>query len=391
MLSPTKVNQGVVAALITAVCLMIAVQGCRMPESTIKADAAQPASQAASQPGDPEIAQTTCNPATTNTATMLIVNDENNGQGVTLNRGHSLQVRLASNPGTGYGWQLVENNVSQLKPVGNPVLEPPPTDLQPGSTIYQVFRFQAQSPGSSVLELQYRRPGQTNNPPEKTYRLTVQMLNGSAITTVAESDNNREVRLATGDTLQVRLPTNSSAGYGWQVVANNPNQLKQIGAPVIEKPNNSQLGGMEYQVFRFQVQSAGASSLEFQYRRAGQPNSSPPEKTYRIHAQTLTEGSLIRLTESDNDATVRITPGNTLIVRLTTNPSTGYVWQVAQNNADLLEPLGNPVLEQIGTQAKVFCFQGQSAGSSVLEFQYRRPWEKNQPPLNIYRLNVQVR
>jgi len=368
-----KANKIFAVAVISATCLIIILQGCKFSSSNIKASASQ------------AIAQDNCN---STDHTMIILTDENNGQGVTLNKGNRLQVRLASNPGTGYGWQLVNNNEKLLQPVGNPVLEPPPNS-QIGNAISQIFRFQAESVGTNILELHYQRPGQTNRTPEKIYRLTVQMLNHPVMTRVTESDNNREVRLATGDTLQVRLPTNSSAGYGWQVIANHPEELKLLGNPIIEKVTDSQLGSNEYQVFRFQVQSAGSSLLELQYRRGGQ-TTNPPEKTYRIYTQTLTEDALIRLTESDNDAEIRVIPGNTLIIRLGTNPSTGYIWQVAQNNAELLMPLGNPVLEQMGTQHQIFCFQGQSLGSSILEFQYRRPWEKNQPPLNVYRLNVQI-
>jgi inhibitor of cysteine peptidase len=369
-----KINKRAAVAVI-ATCLMIILQGCKFPASNIKASASQASNQ------------NDCNSSIDNA--MVILTDENNGQGVTLNQGKTLQVRLASNPGIGYGWQLVKNNENILQSIGNPVLEPPQNSPE-GNTINQVFRFQAESVGTNILELHYQRPREANRTPEKIYRLTVQMSNNSATTRVTESDNNREVRLVTGDTLQVRLPTNSSAGYGWQVITNNPDELKLLGNPIIEKVTDSQLGSNEYQVFRFQVQSAGSSVLELQYRRGGQTTNTP-EKAYRVYTQTLTEDAVIRLTESDNDAEIRVIPGNTLIIRLATNPSTGYVWQVAQNNAELLMPLGNPVLEEVGTQDQIFCFQGQSIGSTVLEFQYRRPWEKNQPPLNIYRLNLQIR
>ena len=335
-----------------------------------------------------KIAQTACLSNASNSM-LISKNDENNGQVVMLNRGNSLQVSLASNPGTGYGWQLVANNTSQLKLLGNPVLEPP-TNQNLNSLIYQVFRFQVQSAGVNVLELQYKRHTQSNQPPEKTYKLNMVMSNEPANLTVTDSDNNREVSAAKGDILSVRLPTNFSTGYGWEVTANNPNQLKLVGSPSRENLKESQPGKQEYQVFRFQVQSTGSSVLELQYRRTGITNSSP-EKTYRIQVQTVNKSTLLRLTEADNGKEVRVATGSTLIVRLLTNPSTGFSWQVAQNNPDKLKPLGNPVLEQTGNQYKVFCFQGYSVGSSILEFHYLRPWERNQPPLNVYRLNVQIR
>jgi inhibitor of cysteine peptidase len=330
--------------------------------------------------------QTACS-SPENTSQNVSMTDENNGQIVTLKTGQHLLVRLTSNPGTGYGWQLAESNKNQLKLRGNPVLEPAINPPQ-NSTIYQVFHFLVKSAGSSVIELQNQSRGQNNAPSNKTYRLNVQMSNSPVSVGVNDSDNNREVRVNSGDTLVVRLATNPGTGYSWQVVGNNPNQLKSLGNSV-ENPTESKPGSTAYQVFRFQVKSTGASLLELQYRPQ-RGNNSLPEKNYRIHVQTNTTNGLIRLTDSDNNSQVRATVGNTLIVRLATNPGGDDRWQVVKNNSEKLASLQSPVLEQTGNQYTGFCFQGQSIGSSVLEFHYYRPWEKALPPLNTYRLNVQI-
>ncbi len=330
--------------------------------------------------------QTACG-STENASATISMTDENNGQIVTLKTGQLLLVRLASNPGTGYGWQLAENNTNQLKLLANPVLEPA-TNSQQNSTIYQVFHFQVKSPGSSVLELQNQSIGQNNTPSNKTYRLNVQMSSSPVSVGVNDSDNNKEVSVNSGDILVVRLATNPATGYSWQLAGNSSNQLKLLGSS-IEKPTESKPGSTAYQVLRFQVKSAGSSLLELQYKPQ-RLNNSLPEKSYRLHVQANTKNGLIRLTDSDNNSQVRATVGNTLIVRLALAPGSNHTWQVVKNNSEKLASLGNPVLEQTGNQYKVFCFQGQSMGSSVLEFHYYRPWEKKQPPLNAYRLNVQI-
>lgn len=325
--------------------------------------------------------------STANTSAKVTMTDENNGQIVALKIGHILLVRLASNPGTGYGWQLAESNKSQLKLLENPVLEAL-INPQQNSTVYQVFRFQVKSAGSSVLELQNQPLGQNNTPSNKTYRLNVQMSSNPVSVGVNDSENNKEVRVNSGDILVVRLATNSATGYSWQLPANISNQLKLL-ENYVDKPTDLKPGSAAYQVLRFQVTSAGASLLELQYRPQVS-NNSIPEKKYRIHVQANTKNGLIRLTDSDDNSQVRASVGNTLIVRLATKPGSNYTWQVVKNNSEKLASLGNPVLEQTGNQYKVFCFQGQSLGSSLLEFHYNRPWEKEQPPLNTYRLNVQI-
>ncbi|WP_341732394.1 protease inhibitor I42 family protein [Microcoleus sp. EPA2] len=322
-----------------------------------------------------------------NTSSSVTMTDENNGQIVTLKQSQMLFVRLASNPGTGYGWQLAESNKNQLKLLGNPVLEPA-IKPQPNSTIYQVFHFQVKSAGSSVLELHNQPRGQNNTPSNKTYRLNVQMSSSPVSVGVNDSDNNKEVNLNSGDILVVRLATNPATGYSWKLPVNSQNKLKLLESSV-EKSTDSKPGSTAYQILRFQVNSPGSSLLELQYRPQ-RLNNSLPEKNYRIYVQTNTRNGLIRLTDSDNNSQVRATVGNTLIVRLALAPGNNYTWQVVKNNSEKLASLGNPVLEQTGNQYKVFCFQGQSLGSSLLEFHYNRPWEKEQPPLNTYKLNVQI-
>ncbi len=326
-------------------------------------------------------------PSTANSSKTLSVSDENHAQILTLEPGNTLAVRLSSSPGTGYGWQLVKNNTNRLELLGNPTLDPPTESVANGS-IYQVFPFLAQSATSSILELQYRQGAETNSSQVKSYRLNLLMSDSPTTVTATALDNNGEVRVARGDTFVVRLKTNSAAGYAWQIVSNDPNQLKLLDNSIVEEQSQTELGGATYQVFRFEVASEGTNVLELQYGRSGETT---PEETYRIGVQTLEPSQIVRLTESDNNKEVRVIPGNTLIFRLRADPDAGQSWQVIQNNVEELQPLENPLLEGAGNQYNNFCFQAKSAGSSTLEFHYSRPWEKDRPPLNIYRLNVQIR
>ena len=64
--------------------------------------------------------------STAESTRIVSVNDENNSQAVTLRQNHLLMVQLASNPSTGYSWQLVKNNPKQLETIFvGPVLFPP--------------------------------------------------------------------------------------------------------------------------------------------------------------------------------------------------------------------------------------------------------------------------
>lgn len=326
-------------------------------------------------------------PSTANSSNTLSVSDDNNAEIVTLEPGNTLAVRLSSSPGTGYNWQLVQNNTNRLELLGNPTLDPPPQSVASGS-IYQVFPFQAQSATNSILELQSRQTGETNNSQATSYRLNLLMSDSPTTVTATALDNNGEVKAAKGDTLVVRLKTNPAAGYAWEAIGNEQNQLQLLDNSIVEEQSQTDLGGATYQVFRFEVKSEGTNILELQYGRSGETT---PKETYRIAVQTLEPSQIVRLTESDNNKEVRVIPGNTLILRLRADPDAGQSWQVVQNNVEELKPLENPLLEGTGNQYNNFCFQAKSAGSSTLEFHYSRPWEKDRPPLNVYRLNVQIR
>ncbi|MCM2407616.1 MULTISPECIES: protease inhibitor I42 family protein [Anabaena] len=102
------------------------------------------------------------------------VNDTNNNGQIILEKDSVLIVKLLATPGTGYSWQMIKNDPDKLKPLGDSVLEPL-TDQAPGASENQVFRFSAQSSGSTVLELHYLRPWEKNIPPLKTYQINVQI------------------------------------------------------------------------------------------------------------------------------------------------------------------------------------------------------------------------
>ncbi len=53
-------------------------------------------------------------------------------------------------------------------------------------------------------------------------------------------------------------------------------------------------------------------------------------------AQGRTSARTVKITDNDNSGQVTLNVGDTLVVRLRSNPSTGYSWQMAQNDSSLL-------------------------------------------------------
>lgn len=88
-------------------------------------------------------------------------------------------------------------------------------------------------------------------------------------------------------------------------------------------------------------------------------------------------------------------PGQELIIRLESNPSTGYDWQAVKFGKELLsledEEYIAPENARIGQGGtKRFVFKALTAGSTVLELAYYRPWEGTEEAADWFQLIVEI-
>jgi inhibitor of cysteine peptidase len=105
----------------------------------------------------------------------------------------------------------------------------------------------------------------------------------------------------------------------------------------------------------------------------------------------------VKATIDDNGREMQLKKGQTLVVTLEGNPTTGYSWEVA-------EPLDEQVLQQVGEAefkqesdlvgaggVQILRFEAVNAGQITLKLVYHRPWEKDEEPLETYSIQVVVR
>jgi inhibitor of cysteine peptidase len=78
---------------------------------------------------------------------------------------------LESNPSTGYGWEVQNNDEAILRPVGEPQFVP--SSNQVGAAGTEVFEFEAISEGTSVIVMIYHRSFEEDEEPLDTFRLRV--------------------------------------------------------------------------------------------------------------------------------------------------------------------------------------------------------------------------
>ena len=110
------------------------------------------------------------------------------------------------------------------------------------------------------------------------------------------------------------------------------------------------------------------------------------------------EPAELKLTTKDNDRRIELTPGQAFRIALESNPSTGFQWQIVEFDEVLLQSTAESKYESSdpngppGTAGQqVFRFATRKAGQTTICMVYRRPWEKDQPPVRSYSLTLLIR
>ncbi|HSQ22542.1 MAG TPA: protease inhibitor I42 family protein [Coriobacteriia bacterium] len=101
--------------------------------------------------------------------------------------------------------------------------------------------------------------------------------------------------------------------------------------------------------------------------------------------------------EGDNGNSVRVGIGQVLEVRVPSNPSTGYSWQVVDvpdflafdETVEFESDAGPDVVGAGGTEVLKFTVEGD--GTGTLRLEYLRPWEADTPAIEVYEIEVTAR
>jgi len=105
------------------------------------------------------------------------------------------------------------------------------------------------------------------------------------------------------------------------------------------------------------------------------------------------------LTEGAAGQTVTVVAGRKIEIRLPANPTTGYLWDVAELTPGPVRQIGKAeyapdkrpagVVGSGGTA--VFTLIGEAAGKANLRLEYKRPFEKDKPPAKTFAIGFDVK
>lgn len=76
-----------------------------------------------------------------------------------------------------------------------------------------------------------------------------------------------QIDLRSGEPFEVRLPSNASTGYRWELVDPVPRWVRAAGVSRVEPPLGDLVGAPSQEVWRFEAVEAGRGLLAFVYRR----------------------------------------------------------------------------------------------------------------------------
>ncbi len=106
------------------------------------------------------------------------------------------------------------------------------------------------------------------------------------------------------------------------------------------------------------------------------------------------DDSTVMVGDADSGKTVELSRNGKLVVRLAVQLGTGYSYQVAKIDNNLLVPVGAPTIEDGedlpgGREFQVFRFRAVGSGTVDLRLHYRRPFDPPEtPPAKVFTLEV---
>jgi len=101
----------------------------------------------------------------------LVVTDPDKGRSIELREGQVLEVRLESQPTTGYKWSVHSDTTEKLTLIDQTETKPETPGYD--RPVFQIFKFRAQQNGSGKLHLVYARSWEKSKPPARSYELDI--------------------------------------------------------------------------------------------------------------------------------------------------------------------------------------------------------------------------
>jgi inhibitor of cysteine peptidase len=101
------------------------------------------------------------------------------------------------------------------------------------------------------------------------------------------------------------------------------------------------------------------------------------------------------LCQSDNGKTFELSLGQSFLIQLNENPTTGYRWEVSKTDADLVKLTEDKYLQNFdsatgGGGVRIFTFTANSVGEDQIQLKHRRFWEKDELAITDFTIKLRI-
>lgn len=198
-----------------------------------------------------------------------------NGRTVSLTAGTNFKIKLVSNASTGYSWSLTALDTAVLMYTGHQYIAP--GSAQVGAAGSEEWEFHTLASGTATLRMQYRQSGELL--PAATFEITIVVV-PSGVQEYTEADSGRTVTLAAGTHFKVKLASNATTGYQWDLTTLSSAVLSYVQDRYIP-PTSSAIGAGGSEEWEFMTRATGTGTLQLDYLRASDWTSTPGQ-TFRL-------------------------------------------------------------------------------------------------------------
>ena len=102
------------------------------------------------------------------------------------------------------------------------------------------------------------------------------------------------------------------------------------------------------------------------------------------------------LTDKDNGKRIELSPSQTVLVKLESQPGTGYAWRVSPQDQPKISLLASGTQQTTAggpgaSEVQYFELKPAANGLTTVQFEYIRVWEKSKPPSKQFSVELNVR
>lgn len=201
---------------------------------------------------------------------------ENSSENIQTKVGSEFTVWFDSNRSTGYQWVLAG-------PVDPKMLESESaryiqSNLKVGAPGREMWKFKAVGEGNTEIDFEYRRPWEQGAAPARTRKVIVEVKPGATGEEQVFTDPNVPIETAAGQRFLVKLESNPTTGYQWQLASDYDEKVLQLLDSEYIPPQEAVPGAGGEETWRFEALGAGETKISLNYARSWEKDT-PPART----------------------------------------------------------------------------------------------------------------